>query len=79
MSEEIIAGFENDIAEKEAEIEALEQELIEYPEFSDDLEYQIQQRKLELDDLRDELYEAERRDFEAEKREEQREWENSRL
>ena len=77
MNEEIIAGLENDIAEKESEIEALEQELIEYPEFSDDLEYQIQQRKLELDDLKDELYEAERRDFEAEKREEQREWENS--
>lgn len=67
------------IEELENEIESLKQELIEQPEYEEDIRNSIQRCYDEINEIEDHLDEKEYLTWESDKEGEQREWENSRL
>ena len=67
-----IEGLEN-------EIETLKQELIEQPEFEEDIISDIQRCYDEIDEIQEQLDQKEYLNWESDKEGEEREWENSRL
>lgn len=60
-------------------IEALNQELIKSPEYEDDILSDMAMAELDIDVLQQMLDEDATRDFEAEQRQQMREWEDTRI
>ena len=69
----------DNIEELEREIEALKQELIEHPEYDEDIISDIQRCYEQIDEIQEQLEEKEYLTWESDKEGEEREWENSRL
>lgn len=69
----------DNIEELENEIEALKQELIEQPEYEEDITSDIQRCYEQIDEIQEQLDEKEYLTWESDKEGEEREWENSRL
>lgn len=67
------------IEELENEIGSLKQELIEQPEYEEDITSDIQRCYEQIDEIQEQLDEKEYLNWESDKEGEEREWENSRL
>ena len=71
--------LEDQIEELENYIETLKQELIEHPEYEEDITSDIQRCYEQIDEIQEQLDEKEYLNWESDKEGEEREWENSRL
>lgn len=71
--------LEEKIEELRNEIDSLREEKLATPEYEEDIQADIRNCLTEIAELEDELEQKEYLIWEEEKREEQREWENSRL
>lgn len=69
----------DNIEELENEIETLKQELIEQPQYEEDISSDIQRCYEQIDEIQEQLEEKEYLNWESDKEGEEREWENSRL
>ena len=71
--------LEEKIEELRNEIDSLREEKLATPEYEEDIQADIRNCLIEIEELEDELEKKEYLIWEAEKREEEREWESSRL